>query len=31
MTETRGTGKYERLLARCKDVPPITAAIAHPT
>ena len=30
MTETRGTGKYERLLARCKDVPPITAAIAHP-
>ena len=30
MTETRGTGKYERLLARCKDVPPITTAIAHP-
>ena len=30
MTETRGTGKYERVLARCKDVPPITAAIAHP-
>ena len=30
MTETRGTGKYERVLARCKDVPPITTAIAHP-
>jgi phosphotransacetylase len=30
MSETRGTGKYERVLARCKDVPPITAAIAHP-
>ena len=30
MSETRGTGKYERVLARCKDVPPITTAIAHP-
>ena len=30
MTETPGTGKYERVLARCKDVPTITTAIAHP-
>ena len=30
MTESRGTGKYERLLARCKEVPPISTAVAHP-
>jgi len=30
MTESRGTGKYERLLASCKDVPAITTAVAHP-
>jgi phosphotransacetylase len=30
MTQARGTGKYERLLARCKDVPPISTAVAHP-
>jgi phosphate acetyltransferase/phosphate butyryltransferase len=30
MSPGRGTGKYERLLARCKDVPPITTAVAHP-
>ena len=30
MSESRGTGKYERLLARCKDVPPISTAVAHP-
>ena len=28
MSESRGTGKYERVLARCKDIPPITAAVA---
>jgi len=25
-----GTGKYERLLARCKDLPPVPTAVAHP-
>ena len=30
MTPERGTGKYERLLARVKEVPAISAAIAHP-
>ena len=30
MSTDRGTGKYERLLARCKEVPPITTAVAHP-
>jgi len=30
MTESRGSGKYERLLARTKEVPPITTAVAHP-
>jgi phosphate acetyltransferase len=30
MTESRGTGKYERVLARCKEVPPVTTAVAHP-
>jgi phosphate acetyltransferase len=30
MSESRGTGKYERVLARCKDIPAITAAVAHP-
>ena len=29
-TDVRGTGKYERLLARCKEVPPISTAVAHP-
>jgi phosphate acetyltransferase len=29
-TDVRGTGKYERLLARCKDVPSIFTAVAHP-
>ncbi len=27
---TRGTGKYERLMNRCKEVPAITTAVAHP-
>jgi phosphotransacetylase len=30
MSLERGTGKYERLLARCKEVPAITASVAHP-
>jgi phosphotransacetylase len=25
-----GTGKYERLLARCKDLSPVPTAVAHP-
>jgi phosphate acetyltransferase len=29
-SEQRGTGKYERLLARCKEVPTVSAAVAHP-
>jgi len=29
-TDGHGTGKYERLLARCKDVPSIATAVAHP-
>jgi phosphotransacetylase len=30
MSEVRGTGKYERLLARCTHVPPVSTAVAHP-
>jgi phosphotransacetylase len=30
MTGAPGTGKYERLLARCRQVPPISTAVAHP-
>ena len=30
MTDGRGTGKYERLLARCTGVPAISTAVAHP-
>jgi phosphotransacetylase len=30
MTEARGTGKYEQLLARCKEVPAVATAVAHP-
>jgi phosphate acetyltransferase len=29
MTET-GTGKYEQLLLRCRTLPPIATAVAHP-
>ena len=29
-TEPRGTGKYEELLARCRDIGPIPTAVAHP-
>src|SRR5574337_1367754 len=29
-TEHRGTGKYEALLARCKDMAAVPTAVAHP-
>ena len=28
--ETRGSGKYERLLEQCRGMPPVTTAVAHP-
>jgi phosphate acetyltransferase/phosphate butyryltransferase len=28
--ESRGTGKYERLLLRCKGLAPVATAVAHP-
>ncbi len=30
ITERRGTGKYEELLARCKDMAAVLTAVAHP-
>ena len=30
MTDARGTGKYEKLLARCAEVRAISTAVAHP-
>src|SRR5262245_39259827 len=30
MSPSTGTGKYEVLLARCKELPPIATAVAHP-
>ena len=30
MSAITGTGKYEQLLARCKCLPPIPTAVAHP-
>jgi phosphotransacetylase len=30
ITQETGTGKYERLLARCKTLEPIPTAVAHP-
>jgi len=30
MTQTTGTGKYERILERCKNIPPIPTAVAYP-
>lgn len=30
MTTTPGTGKYEKILARCQSIPPIPTAVAHP-
>jgi len=30
MTHATGTGKYERLLGRCKNLDPVPTAVAHP-
>jgi phosphotransacetylase len=30
MSRESGTGKYEQLLARCRDLDPIATAVAHP-
>jgi phosphotransacetylase len=30
VTEGRGTGKYEQLLARCQGMPAVATAVAHP-
>jgi len=30
MTATTGTGKYERLLERCRSLEPVPTAVAHP-
>jgi phosphotransacetylase len=30
MTRETGTGKYEQLLARCRLLPPVATAVAHP-
>jgi phosphate acetyltransferase len=30
MTATTGSGKYEALLQRCKGLPPVATAVAHP-
>jgi phosphotransacetylase len=30
MTTETGTGKYEQLLVRCKSLPPVPTAVAHP-
>jgi phosphotransacetylase len=30
ITERRGTGKYEQLLARCQDMAAVATAVAHP-
>src|SRR5262245_12205196 len=30
MSRKTGTGKYERLLARCKSLPAVPTAVAHP-
>jgi len=30
MTQATGTGKYERLLARCEKLDPVPTAVAHP-
>ena len=30
MTATTGTGKYERLVERCRSLEPIPTAVAHP-
>jgi phosphotransacetylase len=30
MSDAPGTGKYEKILARCESIPPIPTAVAHP-
>src|SRR5204863_6112462 len=30
MNRTSGTGKYEQLLARCRNLDPVPTAVAHP-
>src|SRR5262245_26060399 len=30
MSQATGTGKYERLLERCKGLAPVPTAVAHP-
>jgi len=30
MNREQGTGKYEQVLERCRDLPPIPTAVAHP-
>src|SRR4029453_19241296 len=30
MTQTPGSGKYEKLLERCQGLPPVPTAVAHP-
>src|SRR4026209_2216004 len=30
MDRTPGTGKYEALLGRCRDLEPVSTAVAHP-
>jgi phosphate acetyltransferase len=30
MTQRTGTGKYEQLLERCRNLPPMPTAVAHP-
>ena len=30
MQSATGTGKYERLLARCENLAPVPTAVAHP-
>ena len=30
VTDARGTGKYEQLLARCQGMPAVATAVAHP-
>ena len=30
MNRATGTGKYEQLLERCRNLPPVTTAVAHP-
>jgi phosphate acetyltransferase len=30
MASKHGTGKYERLLVRCRKLEPVSTAVAHP-